>query len=280
MVGKKFLIFVVFVLALSACRSDSNDTTEANVSDLQILGASSSVTLDENRVVITLWDGENRVADAEKLTVTARENEEVVWQGVATSYADYEIPYWVVYPEFSHSGPWILELEIERSDGRTQEGTLGVQVLDAPVGVPAGETAFASQNRTWDGDGNLGDITSDPDPNPAFYEKTVAEALAEEKPIVLIFSTPGLCQSKICAPVMRSIEPLWEDYQEQINFIHVEVHDNFETLTWVKEMFEWQLQTEPWVYVIGSNGMIVTRLDGPVARSELEPVLQDVIAQS
>ncbi|MCI0709092.1 MAG: thioredoxin family protein [Chloroflexi bacterium] len=278
--GKKFLIFVVFVLLLSACRSDSNDTTEDNVSDLQILGASSSVTLDENRVVITLWDGENRVADAEKLTVSARENDEVIWHGVAASYADYEIPYWVVYPEFSHSGPWILELEIERTDGRTQTGTLGVQVLDAPVGVPAGETALASQNRTWDGEGELRAISSDPDPNPAFYEKTVAEALDEEKPIVVIFSTPGLCQSKICAPVMRTIEPLWEDYQDEINFIHIEVYNDFETLSWVKEMAEWQLQTEPWVYVIDSKGTIVTRLDGPVARSELEPVLQDVMAQS
>ena len=278
--GKKFLIFVVFILILSACRSDSNDTTEDNVSDLQILGASSSVTLDENRVVITLWDGENRVADADKLTVTARENNDVIWQGVASSYADYEIPYWVVYPEFSHSGPWILELEIERTDGRMETATLGVQVLDEPVGVPAGETALASQNRTWDGESQLRNITSDPDPNPAFYEKTVAEALDEAKPVVLIFSTPGLCQSKICAPVMRTIEPLWEDYQDQINFIHIEVYDDFATLSWVKEMFEWQLQTEPWVYVINSNGTIVTRLDGPVARSELEPVLLNVIAQS
>lgn len=278
--GKKLLIFFVFLLFLSACRSDSNDTTEDNVSNLQILGASSSVTLVENRVVITLWDGENRVANAEKLTVTLREDNETIWQGVATSYADYEIPYWVVYPDFPHSGPWILDLKIEMPDGKTQDGTFAVQVLDAPVGLPPGETALASQNRTWDGESNLHDITSDPEPNPAFYEKTVAEALDEGKPVVLVFSTPGLCQSKICAPVMRTIEPLWEDYQDQMSFIHIEVHDDFETLSLVKEMFEWQLQTEPWVYVIDSDGTIITRLDGPVARSELEPVLQDVIAQN
>jgi hypothetical protein len=280
------LVLVALVLLITACGNDddASDNENGSAADLQLSGASTSVTVDENRFVLTLWDGENRVADATSIKLTVRdreaEDEPIIWQGTMSNYSDYEVPYWVAYPEFSRPGVWVLDVEVERENGASFETNLAINVWDAPRGVAVGDDAIPSQNRMWDGTGDLTAISSAEEPNPAYYQMTIAEALREDKPILIAFTTPGFCQTAICAPVMNTIDPLWEHYQDQINFIHVEVIADFETLDWVPEMSEWGLQNEPWIYVIGRDGKVFNRFDGPVSPSELEPVLQHVLANS
>lgn len=269
---------------LSACGDKAtNDDNNSGVtpSPLQVSVVSSSITLDENRVVLAFWDGQNRVADVQSVKVKARlaqdTTQTVLWEGTATNYNDYEIPYWVAYPELTESGAWFFDLTITQSNDDVFANSVAFNVQSAPRGIPIGQPAFPSESRTWDGESDLKLMTSADEPNPAYYEKTIAEALAEDKPLIIAFSTPGLCTSKICAPVMRSLDPFWVEYSEQINFIHVEVYADFETLAWVSTMQEWELQNEPWVYVVDSNGLISTRFDGPVAPSELAPYVEAVL---
>lgn len=269
------LIFVVSACGLD--RQTDDNTVTSGTSDLQISHATNSLTIEDNRLVITLWDGNNRVANALTVEVTAHEEGEIVWQGVAQNYSNYEIPYWVVYPELPHSGAWLLDVNITRQDGKTHHGMLGIQVWDEPIGIATGETAFPSETRTFDGQQPLNKITSDPAPVEAFYETSIAEALQEDQPMLIVFSTPGLCESRICAPVTDTVKLLYSDYGSRMRFIHVEVYEDFETLRWVDAMHEWGLQTEPWVYVINAEGIVEARFSGPVARSELEPIIQNVL---
>ena len=278
---------LLLVLSLSACNtqnSDDNKSSNPNPSPLQISVVSSSVTPTENRVVLAFWDGQNRVASVQKVQIKARltqdDNQTVRWEGTATNYSDYEIPYWVAYPEFSQAGTWFLDLTITQDDGHTFENSVALNVYEIPIGIAVGAKAYPSENRVWNGVADITLITSAAEPNPAFYEKTIARALAEDKPLVIAFSTPGLCESKLCAPVMRSIEALWAKYDAQINFIHVEVYEDFETLSWVAAMNEWGLQNEPWVYVVNAEGIVTARLDGPVASSELESYLEAVLSNA
>lgn len=277
---KPLVATVLLVLLLVACDSQQdkqNNTISDDTLDLQISHATASFTLDENRLVITFWDGQNRVADVDAVQVTAREDGEIVWQGMAQNYSDYEIPYWVVYPELTHTGPWVFDIDISRDGKGIQRGALALQVWEEPIGIAAGEAAFPSETRTSPNGESLAAITSDPDPLPALYEVSVAEGLAEHRPMLVIFSTPGLCESKICAPVMNTVKPLYKDYGDQMRFIHVEVYEDFENLSWVEAMREWQLQAEPWIYLINADGIVEARFDGPVARSELEPAVKDLL---
>ncbi len=285
---RRVILFVIFTLAMflvTACNDkadDKDDTTVNQPSPLQIEVASSSITPDENRVVLAFWDGQNRSADVTEVRVNARlaldDTQTVLWTGSAATYGDYEIPYWVVYPELTEAGAWFFDLEITMTDDKTFNNSVAFNVYETPFGIGIGAAAYPSENRIWDGESDLKLITTASEPNPAFYEKTIATALTEDKPLVIAFTTPGLCTSKLCAPVMRSIDPLWAEYGEQINFVHVEVYEDFETLAWVPTMGEWGLLNEPWVYVIDSAGIVTMRLDGPVAPSELKPYLEAVLA--
>lgn len=285
---RRFLLHALFtslIIIVAACANnpeDDQDSSANSPSPLQVEVVSSSITPDENRVVLAFWDGQNRSVDVKDVSINARlaldESQTVLWTGMAKNYNDYEIPYWVVYPEFSEAGAWFFELDITMSDGDSFSNSVAFNVYPTPFGIGIGQDAYPSENQIWDGESDLGLITTASNPNPDFYEKTIADALTEDKPVVIAFTTPGLCESKLCAPVMRSIEPLQEEYGEQINFIHVEVYADFETLSWVPTMGEWGLLTEPWVYIVDRMGTVAMRLDGPVAPSELEPYLEAVLA--
>jgi glutathione peroxidase-family protein len=43
-------------------------------------------------------------------------------------------------------------------------------------------------------------------------------------------------------------------------------------------MREWGLETEPWTFVVGSDGKIVERFEGAVSVLELEKAVEDLIA--
>ena len=51
-------------------------------------------------------------------------------------------------------------------------------------------------------------ISTDATPDPAFYETSVADALAAHKPFVLVFATPKFCQSAQCGPTLDRVKPV------------------------------------------------------------------------
>ncbi|NIP26954.1 MAG: thioredoxin family protein, partial [Phycisphaerae bacterium] len=71
-------------------------------------------------------------------------------------------------------------------------------------------------------------LTSGSDPVPGLYQMTVAEALASGRPTVVTLATPAFCQTDICAPVVDSVEAVYEDYKDQANFLHLEIYKDFQ----------------------------------------------------
>ena len=76
------------------------------------------------------------------------------------------------------------------------------------------------------------------------------------------------------------VKTLWASYgDENINFVHVEVYQDFETLEYVPAMAEWGLVTEPWVFIVNKDGIITARYDGPISVQELAPAIESVIRE-
>ena len=72
-------------------------------------------------------------------------------------------------------------------------------MLDKATTVGIGQAAPSTTNPTAaDVGGDLAMISSDAHPDPAFYQTTVADALAAHKPFVLVFATPAFCTSAQC----------------------------------------------------------------------------------
>src|SRR5204863_8230135 len=72
--------------------------------------------------------------------------------------------------------------------------------------------------------GNLKKISTDPKPDPHFYEISEDAALASHKPFVLVFATPAFCQSATCGPALDHVKSLFPSYPN-VTFIHVEPYE-------------------------------------------------------
>jgi hypothetical protein len=84
-----------------------------------------------------------------------------------------------------------------------------------------------------------------------------------KRPIVLLFSTPQLCISKVCGPVTDIAVQLEHQFGNRVTFIHQEVYvDNQPSKGYRPQLKAFHLQTEPWLFAINRRGIIVDRLEG------------------
>ena len=286
---KKNILLWMLVLILAACGSgDTEPTAESQptetvaavpsgVSDLQVAVATNDLAVGTPRIPFILYDGPEQVADAQSVQITAFDlslaTQQAGWTGPAASYSDYAVPYWVVYPEVAAAGNWGLLAEVTLADGAVVQAPFTVQIVEQSASPAIGSPAPASENRTLETEPDIAKLTSGSDPEPGLYQMTVAEALASGRPTVVTLATPAFCQTQICAPVVDSVEAVYDEYKEQVNFIHLEIYKDFQALETADEVAEWGLQSEPWTFVIDTNGNITARFGGPISPRELTEAL-------
>lgn len=277
---RTFLFVSAFFLA--ACGGAAETVPVQNgVSPIQIMRMSGDTAVGNPRIVFGLFDGPDAVADAQTVSLTisavGEAETEPVWQGPAENFSDYEVPYWIAYPTIPSAGFWGVTAEILLADGRSVTSQFTIDAKAVNEAISAGEMAPLSQNRTLATEPDINKLSSGNEPDPAFYQLTVAEAVASGKPTVVGFITPGLCESKWCAPVLNSVATVRAQVGDAANFIHIEVYEDFQTLTYVPEMAEWGLQSEPYIFVLDGSGQVTTSLAGPVSPRELAQALDEVL---
>lgn len=250
-------------------------------SAVQMIVASNDFAVGTPRIPFVLYDGPQRVADAQTVRITAYDltldPPQPGWTGEATGYNDYAVPYWVVYPELPHAGFWGLQAEVTLAAGAIVQAQLTVPVEEVSTSPALGDPAPASQNRTLATEPDIHRLSSAAEPDPAFYQLTVAEALTTGKPTVVVFATPGFCQTELCVPVLDSAEAVHETANEQANFIHLEIYKGFNPLVHADEVEEWSLSSEPWIFVLDESGRVAARLGGPVSPEELTAALTPLL---
>ncbi len=112
------------------------------------------------------------------------------------------------------------------------------------------------------------------------HSEDLADVLGK-KPVVLLFATPALCQSRVCGPVVDVAEQVKAEYGDDVAFIHMEIYEDNQydpkdpKLRPQVEAFG--LPTEPWLFVIDKDGKIATRIEGAFSVSELENEVDKVL---
>ncbi len=219
--------------------------------------------LEEARAEVTFFHLDGEVANP------------VASQGAAFYRARLEpAGLYVAYQDFDRAGPWGAEIRASLPDGRaiaTQR--VRFQVAERPHGLAVGATPPPTANRTLATEPDLARLSSDARPDPDLYRLTVDEAAASGRPTVVLFSTPGFCQSRICQPVTDEVKAVKGLFGDRVNFIHIEVYKSFDPLVLADELAAWGLKTEPWVYVLDAAGRVAERLEGSVTAAELGPIL-------
>jgi hypothetical protein len=84
-----------------------------------------------------------------------------------------------------------------------------------------------------------------------------------KRPVALLFSTPQLCQSRVCGPVTDIALQLEAEYGDRMTFIHQEVYVDNEVQKGLRpQLRAFHLETEPWLFTIDQQGRVAARLEG------------------
>ena len=179
-------------------------------------------------------------------------------------------------------GIWSAEFTAVAADGRKLriEGT-AFEVLPAASAPAVGERVPASRHLTIHDVASFAELSTRAVADD-LHNVSVVQALGLGEPFVVFFASPQFCVSAMCGPVTDTLEQAHDQLGGAVEFIHIEPWD----LNAAREegrlvrsplMDEWRLPTEPWTFVIGSDGRVIKRFEGLVTVEEtlaaLEPLL-------
>jgi hypothetical protein len=103
-----------------------------------------------------------------------------------------------------------------------------------------------------------------------------------KKPVVILFATPLLCQSRVCGPVTDIAEEVkhTDPAAKGVAFIHMEIYNkNNANDGYRPQLAAFHLQTEPWAFVLDRSGRISTRFEGAFSAAELKAAVAKAVKQ-
>ncbi|HEY3492662.1 MAG TPA: thioredoxin family protein [Solirubrobacterales bacterium] len=168
-------------------------------------------------------------------------------------------------------------LAVVRRDGKLEATRPPSLVVGKYEDIPdVGEMAPRIHTPTADEVRDISEIDTRIPPD-SMHDVDFADALGK-KPILLVFATPQLCQSRVCGPVVDIEEEVKSRIGDKADFIHMEVYKDNEIPKGVRpQLRAFNLETEPWAFVIDSNGRITARFEGAFGAEELTQALEAAI---
>ena len=203
---------------------------------------------------------------------------------------------------FGTRGSYVTELDftvgrwlIEASVADTANGDLSVRipvVIDAETLTPSiGAGAPPTSNKTVGTVENPSQLSTGSTTDPALYQLTVDEAVANGRPTLLVFASPALCTSPTCGPQVETVSQLAAELGAVANFIHIEVYDNPDEIQgdlsrarYAQAVKDWGLSkiegylNESWVFILEPGGRIAGRFEGYASAAELDEALKAVLS--
>jgi hypothetical protein len=172
---------------------------------------------------------------------------------------------------FKRNGP-MLVAALARFDGRLVATTSFDLRVGAKGATPpdVGERAPAVETETVaDSGGDLSRIDTRIPPVRELHEESLVDVLGK-RPVVLVFATPQLCQSKVCGPVVDVALQVKIEVGDDVAFIHQEIfRENTIDKGYRPQVAAFKLPSEPWVFVIDGAGIVRERFEGAVSVAEL-----------
>lgn len=186
---------------------------------------------------------------------------------------------------FDRPGFWVAQVTADVQGLGQQTAQASFTVAPKP-GLPApGDPAMKTDTLTVDSKGvpkaaidsraaNTGKI-----PDPELHGWTIAEAISEHRPALVVFATPVFCVSRFCGPVVNMVEDLERTYRDRAIFIHVEIWKDYEKKVLNDAAQQWLTMpngdlTEPWLFLIGADGTIADRWSSMWSEQEVASELE------
>ena len=186
---------------------------------------------------------------------------------------------------FDTAGVWLAEVTADVNGLGPQTAQTSFAVQEQPSLPAPGDRAQPTENLTVDSNGvplaaidsraaSKGSI-----PDPELHEWTIARAIAEGRPALVVFATPVFCVSRFCGPGTEMVEDLSRRYADRAVFIHIEIWKDFQKQVLNQAALDWlQLPngdlTEPWLFLIGADGTIADRWSSMWSEAEVQTELE------
>lgn len=196
--------------------------------------------------------------------------------------------------DFPAPGDYVLTATVDDAGNDADAAVMGA--VDIPVTaraqspVPSIGTAAPASATKKLGDGlELSQLTTAYQPDPELYRHSIADAVAANRPAVIVFATPAFCTSPTCGPQVDTVAELRAAHPDAASYIHIELYDNPDEIQGdltnarlAPAATEWGFTqidhwtNESWVFVLDADGIIRHRFEGFATLGELEAALGDV----
>ncbi len=195
-------------------------------------------------------------------------------QGAIT---DDSTAFYLAHTPFDVAGKWAVEIDVTPNDG-AQAAPLQVpfDVLAEPITPGVGTVPPASENDTTATNSNMSSLCSRIPACP-LHDKVIADVLGKGRPLVVQFSTPAFCQTRFCGPVLEELLAQVPAYQDRVDFVHIEVWQDFQLHQYRPAVQEWKLPGEPYTFFMGADGKVVSRLEAIFSDQELTNALDGLV---
>ncbi len=200
---------------------------------------------------------------------------DVVLSGLTATKRSEGLPhaYWSFVADMSTTGIYTLQV-----DGAAPQGA-AFQVSDpSTVAIPlVGEPLPPFDTPTIDDAGGVDPICTQVPPCP-LHDISLADALADGKPVAYLIGTPAYCQTGVCGPILDLLLELRADFGEEMTFIHAEVYADDTLKETAPAVQAYELDFEPLLFVTDATGNLVARLDAVFDKSEMRDAIELALA--
>ena len=184
------------------------------------------------------------------------------------------LPYLLVRQRFATAG--VHEAKVTYK-GRAMKATFTVED-PSKVQLPIpGRPLIATPSPTVADNRGVSPICTR-DPVCPLHDVSLDAALAEKRPIAVLFSTPALCKSQLCGPVLDNLLAQHAAYGSRVRFLHVEIYADTSGKTLAPAVQAYHLESEPFLFLAGADGVVRERLDNAFDRAEAKAALERLVA--
>ncbi|HEU5106736.1 MAG TPA: hypothetical protein VFU11_12970 [Solirubrobacterales bacterium] len=178
--------------------------------------------------------------------------------------------------DFDRNGPWMAIAMLKGEDGLEVSRVPSPVVGEFPAIPEDGEKAPVIHTPTVaEVGGDIAKIDTRVPPDQ-MHEVDFAEVVGK-KPVVLVFATPALCQTRVCGPVVDVAQQVADSYKGKADFIHMEIWNDNEIDKGPRPQVEaFNLESEPWAFLIDRSGIVRDRIEGAFGVSELEEAMRKI----
>ena len=281
---------LLLLLAVGGCVDGGQD--EFGGPDYAALVITSDMAVGPSRVAFGVADRDGFPVRADAATVRvyylpADRDDGELKSTVEAAFLDWPTTAQGVFEavlEFDAAGHWQIEADLAGPDGKEITASSAFNVQEKSSTPALGSPAPASVTPKAADVEDLAHISSAVEHDPDLYQLSIHEALAEDKPLIVVFATPAYCLSATCGPQVSELTSVKAKYAGRANFIHIEVvqdphllDDGRTSAEWVPTVKEWGLPTEPWTFIVDAQGLVRAKFEQFTPATVMEAALLEVL---